>query len=152
VRPTEILKNEHQVLLIALDAIDHLEQALAQGGPFPGALVGRILDFMTVYAEKYHYFKEEQLLLPRLERRGMSAAGGPIGLIRQEHAMGRHRTAQALKLLPAGGQGRRARPGRPAPLSGQHRQLAAGAYRDGGADLPAPGGSAPAEKFPPDSS
>ena len=105
-RPTELLKNEHQVLLIALDALDHLEQALAYGGgSFPGEMVGRILDFMTVYADQFHYYKEEQLLIPRLELRGMTAADGPIGLVRQEHAMARHRVAQALKLLPAAAKG-----------------------------------------------
>jgi hemerythrin-like domain-containing protein len=47
------------------------------------------LEFFKLFADKCHHGKEEDLLFPLLERKGLPRDGGPIGVMLGEHEQGR---------------------------------------------------------------
>ncbi|MDJ0268983.1 MAG: hemerythrin domain-containing protein [Aigarchaeota archaeon] len=53
------------------------------------SFIVRVLEFSSVYVDRYHHGKEEGCLLPCFETRGMRRAGGPIEVILREHEAGR---------------------------------------------------------------
>jgi hemerythrin-like domain-containing protein len=86
---TEILRKEHDTILKMLDALDQTSQQLLGGNPVqPSALQG-LLEFFQLFADRCHHGKEEDLLFPLLERRGIPRDGGPIGVMLHEHDHGR---------------------------------------------------------------
>ena len=48
-----------------------------------------ILEFLQVYADKFHHDKEERLIFPLLEQLGVPRKGGPIEIMLEDHAQGR---------------------------------------------------------------
>ncbi|MGB8475977.1 MAG: hemerythrin domain-containing protein [Candidatus Acidiferrum sp.] len=86
---TEILRKEHDAILKMLDATDEVRLRLVRGEEVaPGVLDG-ILEFFRVFADRCHHGKEEDLLFPLLEKKGMPRDGGPIGVMLREHDRGR---------------------------------------------------------------
>jgi len=82
------LRNEHEAILHVLGIVEHVlanpvEQE--QEKRFAGELV----HFLTIFADKCHHGKEEQMLFPRLEELGVPNQGGPIGVMMMEHVQGR---------------------------------------------------------------
>jgi hemerythrin-like domain-containing protein len=84
--PTEVLKAEHRVIEKVLDALERLAGAPANSALDPWAMV---IDFLRNFADKCHHLKEEKLLFPALEERGVPREGGPIGMMLAEHEEGR---------------------------------------------------------------
>ncbi len=88
-RPTEILREEHQVILSVLSCLetalaDCQAQGKADSESFP-----RFVFFFRKFADHWHHGKEEDLLFPALERAGMPATPGPLAVMRYEHDQGR---------------------------------------------------------------
>lgn len=83
---TEVLKAEHRVIEKALDALERLVRAPANSALDPWA---KVIDFLRNFADKCHHLKEERLLFPALEERGIPREGGPIGMMLAEHEEGR---------------------------------------------------------------
>ena len=54
----------------------------------PETLTG-LLEFFRLFADRCHHGKEEDLLFPLLEQKGLPRAGGPIGVMLFEHDQGR---------------------------------------------------------------
>ena len=99
-RLTELLMDEHQIILRVLDVIEKVDDAIEQGAPLDGDLIDRILDFASGFADRFHHQKEEDLLIPVLEAHGMSHQGSAIGLVLQDHGMARYRIKKAREALP----------------------------------------------------
>lgn len=76
----EELKSDHQNILTHLD---DLERIINQP-TINHAKVEEFLLFTEVFAEPHHQ-KEEQVLFPALEKKGMPNEGGPIGMMLSEH-------------------------------------------------------------------
>ena len=51
--------------------------------------VDHLLEFFTVFVDKCHHGKEEELLFPALEQIGVERDKGPIGVMLKEHQQGR---------------------------------------------------------------
>jgi len=49
----------------------------------------RLAEFFSVFADKCHHGKEENMLFPELEKAGIPREGGPIGVMLTEHEFGR---------------------------------------------------------------
>jgi hemerythrin-like domain-containing protein len=83
---TEVLKEEHRVIEKVLDALERLAK-----GAETSALAEweKAIDFARNFADKCHHLKEENLLFPALEERGIPREGGPIGMMLAEHEEGR---------------------------------------------------------------
>lgn len=88
-KPFHILKHEHRVIEQGLRALDGVCMRLEGGNLVPARALLDILDFTTAFADRYHHAKEETVLFPALERRGISREGGPLGAMEHEHRIER---------------------------------------------------------------
>jgi hemerythrin-like domain-containing protein len=88
-RCTEILMEEHDLILTGLDVLGAVSRRLAQGEPPPHATIDELLDFFRDFADLHHHAKEEGLLFPAMEAAGLPHDAGPVGIMLQEHAQGR---------------------------------------------------------------
>lgn len=103
--PTDELKHEHQIILIALDGVEREMQRVQGGGPVPEERVGQMIDFIQNFADRCHHAKEENLLFTRMQDRGLPVNGGPIGAMLHEHEEGRRLVRAAAQALPNAGAG-----------------------------------------------
>ena len=103
--PTDELKHEHRIILIALDAVEREMEQIRDGGPVPEERIGQMIDFIQNFADRCHHAKEETLLFTRMQERGMPANGGPIGAMLKEHDDGRRLVRAAAQALPGAGAG-----------------------------------------------
>ncbi|MCJ2519997.1 MAG: hemerythrin domain-containing protein, partial [Candidatus Thermoplasmatota archaeon] len=88
-RPTEALKEEHRAIERALKAMEVAAEMLDLGQEVPRELLEKILEFVRGFADRCHHHKEEGVLFPYLERKGLPRDLGPIGVMLAEHEMGR---------------------------------------------------------------
>lgn len=103
--PTETLKHEHQIILLALGAVEREMSQIQAGEPVPEERIGQMIDFVQNFADRCHHAKEEKLLFARMGERGMTVHGGPIGVMLQEHDEGRRLVRAAAGALPQAGAG-----------------------------------------------
>ena len=52
--------------------------------------VQKLMEFIRLFVEQCHHSKEEEILFPMLEKKGISAEGGPIGVMLMEHDQARN--------------------------------------------------------------
>ena len=90
--PIATLKAEHQVILRVIRVLDGLMNRFEESGEFPEPLLARCVEFLRLFADACHHGKEEDLLFPVLESRGIPRDGGPIGVMLYEHQMARQLT------------------------------------------------------------
>jgi len=90
--PVATLKEEHQVILRVIRALGMLMDRFEEGGEFPEATLARCVEFLRLFADACHHGKEEDLLFPVLEARGIPRDGGPIGVMLYEHQIARKLT------------------------------------------------------------
>lgn len=74
----EQLRSDHEEILAALDKLEADPKGYAK----------EFLEFTESFAEPHHH-KEEQVLFPALEEKGIPNEGGPIGVMLAEHEMKR---------------------------------------------------------------
>ena len=86
---TEILRKEHDAILRMLDALDQTSLQLLGGASVQPSTLEGLLEFFQLFADRCHHGKEEDLLFPLLERRGIPRERGPIGVMLSEHDQGR---------------------------------------------------------------
>lgn len=88
-RPTEILSAEHKNILEMLAVLEKVAKKLEAGEAVEADHLVQIVEFIQMFADKFHHAKEEDLLFPAMERAGIPREGGPIGVMLQEHEVGR---------------------------------------------------------------
>jgi hemerythrin-like domain-containing protein len=86
---TEVLSREHRVIEVVLGVLEKAADALDRGREVPRELLEKSLDFIRGFADTCHHAKEEELLFPTLQQRGIPSEGGPVGVMLHEHEMGR---------------------------------------------------------------
>lgn len=108
-KPTEILINEHRVIERVLDRIETMSEEAAVRRTLDKALFADVASFLRDYADRCHHGKEEHLLFPLLEKRGVSRKGGPLGGMRFDHIQARSLVGAlkqaAASTNPGNGQG-----------------------------------------------
>lgn len=87
--PSTTLKNEHQVILRALLVLERLTSRAEGGDGFEHEAFSRCVEFLRLFADACHHAKEEDLLFPAMEARGVPREGGPIGVMLYEHTVSR---------------------------------------------------------------
>lgn len=88
-RPTHTLKHEHRIIEQALRALVGLCVRLELDEPIPVEPLVHLLDFVQIYADRFHHEKEEMVLFPALAQSGMQVEGGPLGFLQHEHQVER---------------------------------------------------------------
>jgi len=87
--PIEILMNEHRLiermLKVLMVAAEQVEVVEVDSDTFEKAI-----DFIRNFSDKFHHAKEEGELFPLMESKGIPKDGGPIGMMLQEHDVGRN--------------------------------------------------------------
>ncbi len=86
---TEILRNEHDAILRMLDATEEVAHRLSRRERVEPQILENLLEFFRLFADRCHHGKEEDLLFPLLEKKGMPRSGGPISIMLMEHDHGR---------------------------------------------------------------
>jgi len=121
-KSTQELMVEHGAVLGALDILEQVEHALGAGDAKAREHLDQLLDFLRGFVDRCHHGKEEEVLFPELERRGVRRDGGPIGVMLAEHEVGRGHVRAMSEALA------RLRRGEPDAVAAVRE--AARAYRD----------------------
>jgi hemerythrin-like domain-containing protein len=100
IHPVDVLMTEHRTIERVLAAVE-ARLADSAGGPFPYEFMTQALDFFRNFADGCHHAKEEELLFPLLEQRGIPREYGPIGCMLKEHVQGRNYLAVVRANLDA---------------------------------------------------
>lgn len=87
--PTDVLKEEHKVILSALKILKNFVDELDNGKSISLDDIKSIIEFFRQFADKCHHGKEEDILFIELEKTGILKDGGPIGQMLIEHTEGR---------------------------------------------------------------
>ena len=88
-RATQLLMEEHEIILGGLRVLEALADRAARGAEVPAKAVGETLDFLSQFADIHHHHKEEEILFPALAEAGLPSDEGPVGMMLQEHVQGR---------------------------------------------------------------
>jgi len=84
--PTDVLRDEHRVILRALDL---LERAIGPGVAIADGWWEAAVAWLRAFADRNHHAKEEESLFPAMVKAGVPSEGGPIAVMLDEHAQGR---------------------------------------------------------------
>ncbi|MEW5900285.1 MAG: hemerythrin domain-containing protein [Acidobacteriota bacterium] len=106
-KPTQILKDEHETIKLMLEVIENVCLKLEAGDAVPADDLLGIVDFISGFADRCHHAKEEDLLYPAMEESGVPRQGGPIGVMLAEHAEGREYVKNMKAAAAKYGQGDR---------------------------------------------
>ena len=88
-RATEDLIEEHHAVLVALKILGKVAAAVGAKEDKAAEHLEQLLEFFKGFVDRCHHGKEEDVLFPELERRGVKREGGPIGVMLAEHEIGR---------------------------------------------------------------
>jgi hemerythrin-like domain-containing protein len=95
--PLEILSSEHRIIERGLRALDGMCARIERDEKVPPEALSQLLDFIRTFADRFHHGKEEAHLFPALEEHGVPRAGGPVGVMLDEHEMGRQLVAELAR-------------------------------------------------------
>lgn len=102
-KPTDILKEEHHGVKLALKVLGRINERIdSNPGVLEAAFVSdyaKLLDFFRVFVDKCHHAKEEEVLFPALLESGLPREGGPVQVMLAEHDAGRKLVAEMYAAL-----------------------------------------------------
>ena len=87
--PTEVLREEHRVILMALDVLARAADRVEAGAPVAGAWWTEVVRWLRAVADRSHHAQEETALFPAMVKAGVPSEGGPIAVMLEEHVEGR---------------------------------------------------------------
>ena len=113
----DLLMDEHQLILRALDALDAFTVTMSGNGD-DRAELSRFVRFIREFADARHHGKEEDILFKAMVAAGFSTESGPVAVMLMDHEAGRaHVSVMAAKA------------GQDAPWSGADRAAVVAAAR-----------------------
>lgn len=86
---TAVLIEEHDVIERVLTMVECAVDRLSRKETVPDGFAAWSVDFFRHFADHCHHGKEEDILFPLLQERGIPVEHGPIGVMLSEHEMGR---------------------------------------------------------------
>ena len=99
--PSEVLRTEHRVIVRVLEVLRHLVDRSRRGEGLEVDGLKQCVVFFRLFADACHHVKEEDLLFPVLESRGIPREGGPIGVMLHEHTIARRLTGEMGQAVEA---------------------------------------------------
>ncbi|MDH3611717.1 MAG: hemerythrin domain-containing protein [Gammaproteobacteria bacterium] len=91
--PTEILSDEHRLIVAVLDCLDEAAAHLDSGAVVSPDFFLDAAEFVAGFADKCHHRKEEDILFVAMTARDMPQDSGPVAVMLREHDEGRQYTA-----------------------------------------------------------
>ncbi len=88
-KATQVLRDEHEGILAMLAVVEAAAYRLRDGKSVPPDLMTNAVGFFRNFADKCHHGKEEKQLFPTLVEHGVPNEGGPVGMMLEEHVLGR---------------------------------------------------------------
>lgn len=85
------LMHEHEAILFSLGILEKLAGTARSGEAWDTNDSRELVDFLKEFADTCHHGKEEGILFPAMEKAGIHNEGGPIGVMLNEHVLGRAR-------------------------------------------------------------
>ena len=102
-KPTDVLKEEHQGVKISLRILEQLCKKIQEKQTGEKEITiadfNKLLEFFKVFVDKCHHSKEEDVLFPTLLDAGLPKQGGPIQVMLAEHDIGRKLVAEMTLAL-----------------------------------------------------
>jgi hemerythrin-like domain-containing protein len=98
--PTELLKQEHQTILLVIGAAEREVDKIGRTGKVDAERMDKMIDFLRNFADRCHHAKEENILFVRMQEKGMPSDSGPIFVMRREHEENRKNVAAMAGALP----------------------------------------------------
>lgn len=100
--PTELLKHEHKIILMVLEAAEREVNSISVNRKVNSEKIIKMLDFFRNFADKCHHAKEENHLFNMMNMKGMPSESGPIFVMLKDHDEGHKRLrAVADSISPA---------------------------------------------------
>jgi len=87
--PTDILKHEHAVLMLILDAAEREVRLIRASGKVRADRLGQMIDFFRMFVDRCHHGKEEKHLFRFMRKRDAARTNGPVSILLREHEEGR---------------------------------------------------------------
>jgi hemerythrin-like domain-containing protein len=87
--PLASLMSEHEVITKALDSLSAIGRGLLDHGQADLKALQKAIRFLKEFVDSCHHVKEERILFPALEEKGLPASVGPLFVLRGEHEEGR---------------------------------------------------------------
>ncbi len=109
-KATQILMQEHELILDVLQTLEQGAQQLGDGGAIAADFFVDAADFIRGFADDTHHRKEEGVLFKAMANYGFPPDGGPVAVMLSEHDEARRFTqalTQAAQQLLRGDQGAR---------------------------------------------
>jgi hemerythrin-like domain-containing protein len=106
--PTDILREEHSLILEMLRVVGCVCEMLEASKPVDPSHLEMMVDFISGFADRCHHAKEEKLLFPAIDAAGTHGEGGPVKVMLAEHEIGRQYTVrmrEAAVRYASGGRG-----------------------------------------------
>jgi hemerythrin-like domain-containing protein len=88
-KATEDLRHEHESILSVLEIA---EDVMRSGHPAEDKFKfgNEFVYFLSIFTDRCHHGKEENMLFPTMIQKGLPDQDGPIGVLLQEHVNGRN--------------------------------------------------------------
>lgn len=102
---TQVLKHEHQIVLLILGAAEREAKSIEETGKANTEEIEKMVEFFRNFVDRCHHAKEEKHLFPKMQECGLPRESGPIAVMLAEHEEGRQRVkgiAAALTQVIAG--------------------------------------------------
>lgn len=83
--PMKMLYNEHAIIVNAVDAVCQAKELIGKDEQKYFEAVKKLIAFFQNYADKYHHFKEEEILFPEMSKKNELLAYGVIKEMLDNH-------------------------------------------------------------------
>lgn len=100
-RATQTLEEEHHIIQTVVGVMAALAENINKGMTPEADTLRNLVEFMQVFADKCHHGKEEKILFPLLETKGVPVNGCPLGILIHEHQSGRKLVAELAEAVEA---------------------------------------------------
>jgi len=97
--PAEILEDEHKLIIRVVDALKVFAENMEDGWEVDEETLVDIIEFMRVFAQKWHHAKEEDALFPALVKRGVPRVGCPLVQLKNEHEKSNNYVAELVQSM-----------------------------------------------------
>lgn len=106
--PIAVLNHEHEFIKKVVAALGRLAPSAERAEEMDPEKLREIVRFMREFADRCHHAKEEDILFPAMEEKGVPESGCPLAALRREHKKGRElvtRLAETADALASRKQG-----------------------------------------------